>query len=240
MHYILAALGGIAAITMGAHAHFVLQVPTSLGFDDAKEGTAPCGNLDIKDRSKGVTEWPTGGYPIQIISTHPDAEWEIQAALLNDTGTFKKLVPRVRQKGLGTFCMPQVPGLAAWKGQDAVFQMIQHAVDGALYQVREPREAVLLPPSSSQRCAPCSPRSQCAAVKFVDGAAGAVPSSCKNSTDVSAVFLTDSSGTPSQTPTSTGGTPAQTSAKGAAPALRRSSLAVVSWGLSAVLLGLFC
>lgn len=119
--------------SLGA-AHFVLQVPTSLGFDDANEGTAPCGNFDIAARTS-VTEWPVSGYPVQVISTHPGATWQIRAALTNDTSTFRNLVPDMVQQGLGTFCLPAVPGIADWVGKDAVMQMIQTAVDGKLYQV---------------------------------------------------------------------------------------------------------
>lgn len=124
-------LSALAAVAWG---HFVLQVPTSLGFDDSKEGMAPCGGFDITNRNT-VTNWPILGAPIQIISTHPQADWEIRAALLNDTGNFVYMVPPLSQQGLGTFCLPAVPGVADWEGKDAVLQMIQHAVDGALYQV---------------------------------------------------------------------------------------------------------
>ncbi|KAK3938583.1 hypothetical protein QBC46DRAFT_220684, partial [Diplogelasinospora grovesii] len=139
--------------------HFVLQVPTSIGFDDVKEGTAPCGGFDITSRT-GVSEWPVAGAPIQIISTHPQAEWEIKAALLNDT--FRYLLPKISQQGLGEFCLPSVPGIKEWEGLDGVMQMIQHAVDGALYQ--------------------------CAAIKFVGGAAASVPDSCKNASSIVASF----------------------------------------------------
>ncbi len=115
-------------------AHFVLQVPTSLGFDDALEGAGPCGSFDITDRHT-VTPWPLAGGPVQVISTHPKADWTISAALLNSTGSFRPMVPQIRQAGLGTFCLPAVPGIPDWEGQDAVLQMIQNAADGLLYQV---------------------------------------------------------------------------------------------------------
>jgi hypothetical protein len=135
----------LSILVVATSAHFVLQVPTSLGFNDALEATAPCDGFDIGDRSKGVTDWPVNGAPVQILTTHPDVQLEIKAALLSNTSSFKFLVPVVAQHGVGTFCIPSVPGIADWVGQQAVFQMIQHAPDGALYQVR----AITLPPGPS-------------------------------------------------------------------------------------------
>ena len=123
-------VAGTATLALG---HFVLQVPTSLGFNDELEGTGPCGGLDIASRSN-VTNWPLAGGPIQLITTHPDARWEIKAALASDTNTFKSLIPTITQRGIGTFCLPAVPGVAEWTGKDAVIQLTQRAADGALYQ----------------------------------------------------------------------------------------------------------
>ncbi|KAF2243176.1 hypothetical protein BU26DRAFT_570570 [Trematosphaeria pertusa] len=135
-----------------AHAHFVLQVPTSLGFDDAKETESPCGSFSATDRSTGVTNYPIAGAPVQMLTTHTS------------------------QTGVGTFCLPQVPVNAAWAGQDAILQVIQHGPDGTLFQ--------------------------CAAIKFVTGGAADVPGSCV-STDITASFLgggASSSSAPSSTP----------------------------------------
>jgi hypothetical protein len=122
---------GFAAISS---AHFVLQVPTSLGFDDVKEDIAPCGGFDIA-ADKVVTDWPLSGGHIQVISTHVKAKWDIRAALLSDVANFTDMLPTIAQEGLGTFCLPTVPGIAAWKGKEAVLQIIQTATDGKLYQV---------------------------------------------------------------------------------------------------------
>ncbi|KAK3376454.1 hypothetical protein B0T24DRAFT_700017 [Lasiosphaeria ovina] len=158
----------LSALAALAEAHFVLQVPTSLGFSDVLEGTAPCGSFHISSRV-GESSWPVAGAPFQLITTHPQSDWQIRAALLNDTANFQPLVPVVSQQGTGTFCLPAVPGIAAWEGQDAVLQAIQHSVDGELYQ--------------------------CAAIKFVSGSAAAAPQSCKNSTNVSASFKPGSTAT---------------------------------------------
>ncbi len=126
-----------------AFSHFVLEVPTSIGYDDMEEATPPCGGFDITNRT-AVTEWPIAGAPLKIISTHPFAQYTIQAALaLNAAAVnggnfnFTKMVPLVSQSGRGGLCLPAVPGIAAWEGKDAVVQVIQAATDGQLYQVRE-------------------------------------------------------------------------------------------------------
>lgn len=128
----------LVALAALSSAHFVLELPTSVGFEDVKAGTPPCGGFDITTRST-VTEWPIAGAPLKVISTHPRSEFTIQAALLpNTTGDspdFVKLVPIVRQGGLGALCLTAVPGLAAWEGKDAVLQVIQAATDGQNFQV---------------------------------------------------------------------------------------------------------
>ncbi|KAK0622625.1 hypothetical protein B0T14DRAFT_494251 [Immersiella caudata] len=147
--------------------HFVLEIPPSIGFQDTKEATAPCGGFEITSRN-AVTDWPIAGAPLKVISTHPRSEFTIQAALLpgtpgvNASPEFIKLVPRVRQSGLGALCLTAVPGIAAWEGKDVVLQVIQVATDGQLFQ--------------------------CAAVKFVAGPAVPVPSLCANSSSVTATF----------------------------------------------------
>ncbi|KAJ9134361.1 hypothetical protein NKR23_g10202 [Pleurostoma richardsiae] len=154
----------LLASALGA-AHFVLEVPPSIGFNDAIEATAPCDGFDITSR-KIVTDFPVAGSPIQILSTHPKAEWEVRAALLNNTSNFTYMVPRISQQGIGIFCLPSVPGIADWEGLEVIMQMIQHAVDGALYQ--------------------------CAALKFVSGPPASIPSSCKNATGIIASFISGS------------------------------------------------
>ncbi|KAF4626109.1 hypothetical protein G7Y89_g12052 [Cudoniella acicularis] len=140
-------------------AHFVLQSPTSFGFNDALEGTGPCDSFDLKTHTS-VTNWPIGGYPVQILTTHPQVLLEFRVALANNTDGWVNFIEPVKQTGVGTFCLPSVPGYKAWIGQDAVFEMVQFAPDGLNYQ--------------------------CAAIVFVAGDAAAVPSSCINSTGVGA------------------------------------------------------
>lgn len=125
-------LGYVALI---GNCHFVLQIPTSIGYDDAHEGAAPCGNFDPTSRVGGPTNWPVGGSAISVLTTHTSVTWDIKAALVNDTSNWVRLVPVLTQTGVGFFCEPHIPGLAAWIGLPAVLQVTQHASDGALYQV---------------------------------------------------------------------------------------------------------
>ncbi|ORX98870.1 hypothetical protein BCR34DRAFT_668595 [Clohesyomyces aquaticus] len=162
-------LCALSVLLHHTNAHFVLQLPPSLGFNDVKEGDGPCGSFDIGNRNK-VTEWPVAGYPISLLTTHTRAKFTYRTALANSTDRLVDLIPQMNQMGVGDFCLPAVPGKEEWVGLDAVIQIIQEAVDGSLYQ--------------------------CAAIKYTDGNTETVPSSCKNSTGVQATFIA-SSGSPS-------------------------------------------
>jgi hypothetical protein len=125
----------LLSLAAAANAHFVLQIPTSLGFDDAVEATGPCDGFDPTSRSTGVTEWPINGGAIGVLTTHTHVTWKFNAALLSDTSKWVPLTKDIDQTGVGSYCVPQVAGNPAWVGQDAVLQVIQIGVDGTLYQV---------------------------------------------------------------------------------------------------------
>ena len=126
-------LVGLASLT---GAHFFLETPIAIGFDDLTLTEAPCGGFDPTDRSAGVTEWSVLGYPIALITTHLNVNWTFRAALLSDVTNWVDVFPRIHQTGIAEFCLPEVPGIEAWIGQDAVVQIIQEAPDGLLHQVR--------------------------------------------------------------------------------------------------------
>jgi len=139
MRFQIPILATLIGLLVGTNCHFVMEIPTSLGYDDADEATAPCDTYSPANRSTGVTLWPVGGYPISVITTHPSVTWDIYAALVNAsaiTSAWVRLTPVLNQTtGVGFFCEPQIPGLVEWIGQPAVLQMVQHAPDGELYQV---------------------------------------------------------------------------------------------------------
>ncbi|KAH8650806.1 hypothetical protein BGZ60DRAFT_436689 [Tricladium varicosporioides] len=143
-------------------AHFVLQTPISLGFDDDAEGTSPCGGFAATGRTN-VTNWPTGGSAINVLTTHSTATWEFKAARLSNLNHWVSLTRNLTQSGVGTLCEPKIPGRKQWEGDAAVLQVIQHRDDGALYQ--------------------------CAAIKFVRGPVAATPPDCVNSTGIAATWL---------------------------------------------------
>lgn len=118
-----------------ASAHFKLTNPTSIGFDDDNESESPCGGFSVTSRTN-ETDFPSGGMSFTILSTHPQATWHFKAALLSDTSNFEYLMAPVSQSGIGTFCLENIPGPAAWAGKDGVVQVSQTATDGTLYQVR--------------------------------------------------------------------------------------------------------
>ncbi|KAH8655023.1 hypothetical protein BGZ60DRAFT_339493, partial [Tricladium varicosporioides] len=193
----------VLALAASTSAHFVLQIPTSLGFDDTIESTGPCGGFTATDRSTGVTSWPVGGSSISVLTTHTTATFSIKAALLSNPTNFVPLVNDISQKGVGTVCFPSIPGNSAWAGQDAVLQIIQNGADGILYQ--------------------------CAAIKFAAGGPASVPSGCTNSTGVSAFYL-ESGGPPppSSSAAPTSSAVSSTSSTPAAPSSTTSSAPVIA------------
>ncbi|KAK0622626.1 hypothetical protein B0T14DRAFT_408767, partial [Immersiella caudata] len=146
------------AAASAVSAHFVLETPTSLGFNDEKLGESPCGSFDPTDRSKGVAKWSVGGGNVGVISTHGSVTWQINAALVSEPTKWLPLVREFAQTGVGNVCIQRVPGFSAWIGQPVVVQIIQHGHDGVLHQ--------------------------CAAIEFIAGGPDPVPADCKNSNSV--------------------------------------------------------
>ncbi|KAF3904232.1 hypothetical protein ABW21_db0207719 [Orbilia brochopaga] len=181
-----------------ATAHFLLNSPPTIGFSDDDEGDYPCGSFDATSR-KTVTDFPTGGLPISLTSTHPEVTWFYRAALLNDTNTWVDLSQAIDQVGQGNFCSQNVPGLAAWEGKDAVLQIAASAPDGWLFQ--------------------------CSAVKFVSGGATAPGAGCKNATSVKASFSNEKLTLNAQTTSvsASSSQPTETGASAAAPSASTTS-----------------
>ncbi|TGJ62262.1 hypothetical protein EYR41_002241 [Orbilia oligospora] len=174
-------LVGLASLTS---AHFFLDTPIAIGFDDLTLTEAPCGGFDPTDRSAGVTEWPVLGYPIALITTHLNVNWTFRAALLSDVTNWVDIFPRIHQTGIAEFCLPEVPGIEAWIGQDAVVQIIQEAPDGLLHQ--------------------------CAAVKFVAGGPAVPDDTCDNDPMISWSAYPTSTTAPATTTASTTTSPTTT------------------------------
>ncbi|RVD83166.1 uncharacterized protein DFL_007565 [Arthrobotrys flagrans] len=116
----LSKISSLALFGAAVKAHYFLNTPPSIGFDDTTLTTAPCGGFDPTDRSGGATDWPVTGYPFSVITTHLDVVWTFKAALTSN--------------GAVEFCLPALPGVQDWIGRDAVFQAVQKAPDGDLHR----------------------------------------------------------------------------------------------------------
>jgi hypothetical protein len=149
-----------------ASAHFYLNYPATIGFDDMLENEAPCGSFSVNFATDNITNYHVGGDTLAMTSIHPQATWLFRATLdITAGGNWTTLMPAVMQTGLGDYCEPSVAVPASWAGSKGVIGVVQDAPDGILYQ--------------------------CAAVDFVAGTQTTVPSICTNVTGLSASFVQD-------------------------------------------------
>lgn len=126
-----------------ATAHFILEYPPSLGFDDDIEANGPCGGFDVVFNSSDASV-PIGGFPVSMLSTHPEAEWIFRATLDQQAPfNWTDLTPVLQETGLGQFCIPNVQAPTEFAGKPALVQVIQHGADGVLYQVSPPSPSPL-------------------------------------------------------------------------------------------------
>jgi hypothetical protein len=125
----------LLALAGPALGHWVLNMPTSFGFDDVTESMAPCGGSDTTNRSV-VTEWPVSGYPVSGLTAHATGVWTFRAAVATDLTNFMTMQANVTQTGVGHVCYQSVPGMQMLVGKDSVVQIIVTGPDGPLYQVR--------------------------------------------------------------------------------------------------------
>ena len=165
-------------------AHFLLNYPPSLGFDDDNEGTSPCGGFPVVFNSSDV-QVPVDGFPIALMSTHPEADWLFRVSLSQqEPFNWTNLLPVVHETGLGDFCIPNFKVPADFAGRSGVLQVMQDAADGELYQARTLKP--LLPAAEVSRADLST--SQCATVNFVAGTNSSGGSACKNVTGLTATI----------------------------------------------------
>jgi hypothetical protein len=118
-------------------AHFLLNYPPTIGFNDASEATPPCGSFTVNFSTDNVTDFHVGGDSIAVTSIHPQATWLFRATLdQTATGNWTDLLPAIVQTGLGPYCEPDVTVPTSYAGSKGVIQVVQDAPDGILYQVR--------------------------------------------------------------------------------------------------------
>ena len=115
-------------------AHFLLNTPTTIGFDDDNEGISPCGGFNVSFDK--VSDFHVDGDAVSVRSTHPQANWLFRATLdKTAAGNWTDLGPVINEGELGAFCEESVKVPAEWAGSQGVLQIVQNAVDGLLYQV---------------------------------------------------------------------------------------------------------
>jgi len=119
-------------------AHFLLNYPPTIGFDDSLEGEGPCGSFTVDFSQDNVTDFNVGGSEIAVTSIHPQANWLFRATLGSNQNTtnWTQLIPIVQQTGLGDYCEKSIAVPASWAGQQGIISVVQDAPDGILYQVR--------------------------------------------------------------------------------------------------------
>lgn len=126
----------VATFAAQSHAHFLLNYPPTIGFDDDLEATAPCGSFSVNFAKDKVVDWHVGGDALAMTSIHPQATWLFRATLdQTASGNWTDLLPAVRQTGLGNYCETGVTAPASFAGSKGVIQVVQDAPDGILYQV---------------------------------------------------------------------------------------------------------
>ena len=150
--HILQLIAGFAFVVLfvsQASAHFILNYPNSLGFDDDKEGTAPCGGFDVTFNN--ASDFHVDGDAVAVTSTHPQADWLFRATLdKTASGNWTNMLPVVSESGLGQYCEPSLITPGDWAGSQGIVQVVQHGPDGLLYQVSD-RPALIAVTSKAKR-----------------------------------------------------------------------------------------
>ena len=127
----------LAVLLVGqSAAHFTLQNPPTIGFDDDLETTPPCGGFTVDTSKDNYTDFHVDGDFIAVTSIHPEATWLFRATLdQTASGNWTSLLPAVQQTSIGAFCETGVKVPSTWAGSKGVVGIVQDAPDGILYQV---------------------------------------------------------------------------------------------------------
>jgi hypothetical protein len=163
MKFSLAAVALVLA--QQATAHFTLNYPPSIGFDDDEEPTGPCGGFTPDNTTATIVDFHVDGDTIAVSSFHPQADWLFRASLDLTGQNVSNVLPTIEQTGLGNFCEPAVAVPASYAGHQGLISVVMDSDDGILFQ--------------------------CAIVNFVSGAQTSPPagSGCSNITGLTASFI---------------------------------------------------
>ncbi|KAI8375313.1 hypothetical protein EDC96DRAFT_496781 [Choanephora cucurbitarum] len=119
------------------NAHFTLTYPSSRGFDESKESTAPCGNFDSVSSTR--VKLPKSAF-VEINSGHVSYSYVINAVYSNNPSTNDFSGSSLKQLATGTrsypqnACLPFQFGDDVENGTNATIQVEYNGGDGILYQ----------------------------------------------------------------------------------------------------------
>lgn len=133
----------VLSLASVSSAHFLMNYPDSIGFDDDKEGTAPCGGFtpDLSSGSKQLVDFHVGGDSLAMRATHNQVTWLFRVTLDGTAQSgWKQIFPIVEQSGLGDFCEPHITLPSSYAGKKGVISVVTDAPDGLLYQVCRKKE----------------------------------------------------------------------------------------------------
>lgn len=118
-----------------AWAHFNLDYPTTIGFEDEKQRDGPCGGFTPNFSKDNLTDFHVNGDAIATLTTHKQGNW-LYRITLDETasGNWTQIFPIVRQDGLGAYCQRAVTVPSRFVGQRGVLGVVSSTPDGLLFQ----------------------------------------------------------------------------------------------------------
>src|SRR5437762_8689331 len=114
-------------------AHYTLDYPPTVGFNEDQEPNPPCGGFD-PDISN-LTAWPLSGGEIAIDSYHPEMKLLYRAQLMGSKSWVNLTDGFLDMTGFGELCIKALAVPGNWSGKVGVVQTIGKPADGILYQV---------------------------------------------------------------------------------------------------------
>jgi hypothetical protein len=125
----------LIALLALASCDFILVKPNTLGYIEANETKGPCGGVEDTAFLGEATNHPIAGLAFAMWTGQVESLWRFKAALVSDLDNWVELQRPVAQLGYGHWCLPSVPGVEEWVGQEAIVQVKQFFNDVNKYQV---------------------------------------------------------------------------------------------------------
>lgn len=124
-----------------ALAHFTLEYPTTRGFEETKEATAPCGGFDTVASTR--SQVPVSNAFVEIKSSHTSYSYKVNVIVNNNPTAADFSSNQLTEVAAGTRNYPDAACLsldlgkntAIKAGTNATIQVIFSGGDGSLYQV---------------------------------------------------------------------------------------------------------